>query len=125
MVRKFQAGRFVEPIPNKKLVVVASGSKLGPFRIPLESANFLLVSRKFLDPIARGADIAVINCSIAAARRQDIVQRSHDADTGSVVVKVPHFLFPRNVPDLNCSFAGPDGNVSPARHPLHRRHRLG
>lgn len=111
VVREAKHRVFVKPVPNKELVVVAARCKLRLFRVPLEPANFLLVTGKLADKVAGDTDVAVVDRAIAGARRQNVVQRGHGPDTSVVVVELANLFLAHNVPDLNGSFGSSDGNV--------------
>jgi hypothetical protein len=58
-------GRLVvELVPDHELVVVASGSQLVVFVIPLEAANFLLVASELAKPLRGLSHVTMVDGSI-------------------------------------------------------------
>lgn len=104
--------RVTQFVPYHQFVIVAPGRQLAVIDVPLETADFLLVTGETAEVVMRRAHVAMEYHVVAGSRGQDVViprERSHPvrvADHGS---QSSTFL---RIPNLHQTFARADGKMS-------------
>lgn len=105
-------------IPDGDKVVVASGSKLGTIRSPLEAANFRGVGNKLCNLVFGNTDIVVVDESTSSTSREKVLVPAHNTNTGVMTEHAANLLTLSNIPNLDLTGSKTNTDISTVARPL-------